>query len=448
MADYESLDGPVAIGASGDLLPGVNTAREKQRVSPLYVALGIMGALLLTTTVAMSVRKSSSSSSPMDASTAADKNVHAADAALNAAGGSAGRPIDAGELKEGRRPDSLCEQRLYSHLTLKTAHEIPVVALLGKDDVDGRHATFEASCILKVGDFVYTVDDDTPAIGKMHYSLQYSHQLNTLLQPDSTRAAEDTDEGGFEAIFYDKDSGLFGAVVEAVALDKAAEGAVQKYHSVVHELRFNNDNTYTTMNECPCDYEFMAANKGFEGAAFVKDPSDGTNYLLGLCEGNFCVGGRHGRTPGNGRVIVLKRATNVVLAGKTWPCAWQTQRVINLPKSADFVDYSAIALHSSGTKVAVASQESAKVWIGGFNPSTFELIDEGHRVMNFPRDGDCNVVYCNIEGLDWLNSNMLVAASDQMKDWGRQSYRCLAKDQSIHVFVVPDPPLCNPGPCP
>ncbi len=44
------------------------------------------------------------------------------------------------------------------------------------------------------------------------------------------------------------------------------------------------------------------------------------------------------------------------------------------------------------------------------------------------------MVYCNVEGLDFLNEDLLIAASDQMKNAGRQNSRCLAKDQSIHVF--------------
>ncbi len=27
-------------------------------------------------------------------------------------------------------------------------------------------------------------------------------------------------------------------------------------------------------------------------------------YMLGLCEGNYCTGGKQGREPGNGRIIV------------------------------------------------------------------------------------------------------------------------------------------------
>ncbi len=33
-------------------------------------------------------------------------------------------------------------------------------------------------------------------------------------------------------------------------------------------------------------------------------------WLLGLCEGNFCSGGKHGRTKGNGRIVLSKYYKN------------------------------------------------------------------------------------------------------------------------------------------
>ncbi len=53
---------------------------------------------------------------------------------------------------------------------------------------------------------------------------------------------------------------------------------------------------------------------------------------------------------------------------------------------------------------------------------------------------NCETIYCNVEGLEFLSDSLLVAASDQMKDEGRQNFRCLSKDQSVHVFVVPPVP--------
>jgi len=300
------------------------------------------------------------------------------------------------------------------------------VALLGKPE----GAAFEASCILRVGEYLYTVSDDVPGIGKIHESLQYNHKANTLIQPKSAADAGNTDEGGFEAIVYDKESNVFHVVVEAVNL-----GEQNVYHSVIKELQFNNDDTYSVLNECPSTYEFSSANKGFEGAAYVKD-SKGQAFMLGLCEGNFCEGGVRGRTSGNGRIVVLKRDTNVAINGKSYPCAWVTQRVIELPHTIQFMDYSALSIR--GKRVAIASQENSQVFIGTFDADTFQISDKDARILNLPRDDDCDIQYCNVEGLDWIGENMLAAASDQMKDMGRQSYHCLAKDQSVHVFVIPD----------
>ena len=58
-------------------------------------------------------------------------------------------------------------------------------------------------------------------------------------------------------------------------------------------------------------------------------------------------------------------------------------------------------------------------------------------MYDFPRDSECRRVYCNIEGVAWQGADKLVAASDQMKDGGRQDHRCWDKDQSIHLFLVP-----------
>jgi hypothetical protein len=43
--------------------------------------------------------------------------------------------------------------------------------------------------------------------------------------------------------------------------------------------------------------------------------------------------------------------------------------------------------------------------------------------------------YCNVEGIDWLSRDMLIAVSDRrQKD---QPAKCGRSDQSIHVFRIP-----------
>ena len=42
------------------------------------------------------------------------------------------------------------------------------------------------------------------------------------------------------------------------------------------------------------------------------------SYMLGLCEGNHCLGGRKGRDSGNGRIAVFQLDG----AGEDCRCAW------------------------------------------------------------------------------------------------------------------------------
>ena len=39
--------------------------------------------------------------------------------------------------------------------------------------------------------------------------------------------------------------------------------------------------------------------------------------------------------------------------------------------------------------------------------------------------------------VSFVDDNLLVAVSDKMKSGGKQPFRCLQKDQSIHTFVLP-----------
>jgi len=119
-------------------------------------------------------------------------------------------------------------------------------------------------------------------------------------------------------------------------------------------------------------------------------------------------------------------------------------QTLEIPKSANFQDYSAISVDSSG-KVAVTSQEESQLWIGQllldeenlYDPEKTDFISDNGKVLDFPRDTNCDVVFCNIEGIHWMNDELLVAVSDKMKSKGKQDFRCLEYDQSIHMFVLP-----------
>lgn len=83
---------------------------------------------------------------------------------------------------------------------------------------------------------------------------------------------------------------------------------------------------------------------------------------------------------------------------------------MNIPRTADFEDYSAVDYNPETGLVAIASQEESKLWVGKlinpgnsktFHPDDSYLEEEG-TVFQFPRDDDCEVVYCNIEGVHWI----------------------------------------------
>ncbi|GMH63730.1 hypothetical protein TrRE_jg1246, partial [Triparma retinervis] len=215
------------------------------------------------------------------------------------------------------------------------------------------------------------------------------------------------------------------------------------FHAIVEEVALREaDGEYELLRACPTDLEFDGDSKGFEGAVGFAAQDDGEIYMLGLCEGNHCKEGKKGKERGNGRVVVMKRNQG----GEEGDCSWETIETLELPKTADFQDYSAISVSSSG-KVAVTSQEDSMMWVGHLSgivdedtiTSANDLEFQGDgELFNFPRDENgCKHVFCNIEGVHWIGEDQIVAVSDKMKSNGKQPNECFSNDQSIHVFVLP-----------
>ena len=168
----------------------------------------------------------------------------------------------------------------------------------------------------------------------------------------------------------------------------------------------------------------------------VRDTS-GRLTVIGLCEGNHCSEARK-KDKGNGQMVVMQKKENEK------DCVWETIRMINIPRSAYFEDYSDIAMDGNG-RVAISSQEESQLWVGqllgqnengewdieqmDFDPSVGQVFD-------FPKNDKCKTVYCNIEGVHWISNDTIMAVSDKMKK-GKQNTRCAEKDQSVHIFVVP-----------
>eukprot|EP00984_Skeletonema_dohrnii_P002873 scaffold976_cov102-Skeletonema_dohrnii-CCMP3373.AAC.12 len=90
----------------------------------------------------------------------------------------------------------------------------------------------------------------------------------------------------------------------------------------------------------------------------------------------------------------------------------KTVRLVNISSSAAFLDYSAIDITQDG-KLAITSQEHSAVWLGQakgidngiIDPIGFDFEVES-TVLQFPKDGGCHNIYCNIEGIHFMNDDM------------------------------------------
>eukprot|EP00775_Hariotina_reticulata_P002899 gene2899-3187_t len=134
---------------------------------------------------------------------------------------------------------------------------------------------------------------------------------------------------------------------------------------------------------------------------------------LPFAPGNYCRGGKEGKDAGNGRIVVAEFNN---LEGDA--CGWDVVKVVHIPRTADFTDFSDVAFR--GNKAAIVSQEDSTMWVGTFDFDKLEFVDEG-QVYNFPRNSECDVIYCNVEGVKWLDDSRLVISSDKAKN--DQPYR-------------------------
>ena len=246
-----------------------------------------------------------------------------------------------------------------------------------------------------VDGYAYIIFDSLNLVGKIDPSLKPSAS-NQLIPARSICS-------GFEDITYDPRERRFFLIIEA---EEDTDG---KYRAFVveydHEFRFQRCTRLSTT--------FDKQNKGFEGLAHLWRGEK--EYLLALCEGNLCTGA----TKGGGRVQVFER---------TQEKNWQWSHEVALPMAAEFEDYAAIKMR--GSRIALVSQASSRVWIGEVDQTAHTCVDDGV-IYKFP-----NKSYCNAEGVAWLSDDQLVIVSDRMKA-RKQSKRCSEKDQSIHILRIP-----------
>merc|ERR1712129_69798 len=91
-----------------------------------------------------------------------------------------------------------------------------------------------------------------------------------------------------------------------------------------------------------------------------------------------------------------------------------------LPSYIDFTDYSAMQHKSSdigGDNVydlAVVSQESSSLWIGKVEwslqdgPNFEKSAESESKLYEFPKRGECETFFCNVEGVAFINNNQFV----------------------------------------
>jgi hypothetical protein len=324
-----------------------------------------------------------------------------------------------------------CTDGSYTERTLKLAYELPFTALFR--DLKGRKQ-FEASSVTVVDDVAYAIDDASWSISVFDPFLEPFGEYNHLVTDPDRRKVEDS---GFEAIF--SDNSTFYVIRESIRDEN------NTYHAVIEELLLDvdidsEDASYSLFHSCPTEFEFEGDSKGFEGALPLHD-KNGDLIVLGLCEGNHCSeSSKLQRDKGNGKLVAMKEA-----ALPDGECVWKTIRVINIPSSAYFGDYSSIAMDDDG-RVAISSQEESQLWVGfleGYIGDDLWDIDavefkaDNYTVYDFPKNDQCETVYCNIEGITWLEDNMILTVSDKMKGNGKQPFQCREKDQTSHVFVLP-----------
>mmetsp|Transcript_41076 Transcript_41076/g.49995 ORF Transcript_41076/g.49995 Transcript_41076/m.49995 type:complete len:410 (-) Transcript_41076:316-1545(-) len=335
----------------------------------------------------------------------------------------------------------------YTKRTVMMAYESSFASLFRRAAADGGLKRYEASGVTIVGELAYAICDTSWSVTKVDLSLDHNSPGENVQIDGPER--DGSSDSGFEAIFYHKRS--FYTVRESILIDEnneyeyeviVSEGKKKakksSYHAIIEELEVGNS-TYTVKSACRSEYEFDDDSKGFEGAVGFAD-SSGELFIIALCEGNYCASKSKSAESGNGRVVLMKKD------GDSDDCMWKTHRVVKIPKTAKFKDYSDIDIDNDG-RVVISSQENSEVWIGRalgidngvIDPEGFDFSDnkDDSATLQFPKGSECETVYCNIEGIQWMGKGMLLAVSDKMKGDGRQSYSCFDKDQSIHAFTLP-----------
>jgi hypothetical protein len=261
----------------------------------------------------------------------------------------------------------------------------------------------EASGVVAKGGYYYVIFDNVRRVARTHAGLKAGSNQHGWF--GSRREGD-----GYEDIAFSPHTRRFYLLIEA---EKHVDGTYKALIDECHE-----DGRFERRRWV--DFPFETRNSGFEGLSAVR--WKGRDYLLALCEGNRCRGGRKGRKPGGGRIQVLQRVAAL----------WKPIVTIALPAQVKFEDYSAVSLR--GSRIAVLSQQTSKLWVGTLRFGDWTIAGRGS-IYDFPRNKKGKPKYCTLERLCWLSPRTFVLVSDMSK--GGYAKRCRKRDQSIHVFRLP-----------
>ncbi len=264
---------------------------------------------------------------------------------------------------------------------------------------------FEASGVCAHEGSFYVIFDNLPHTGRLNMAL-------TPGGPEHVLYRQRGDDIGYEDITLNERERRFYLLIEAVPF---APGV---FKAKIDEY----DMDFRWLESHWLDFPLEVENKGLEGLTWLQRGDQ--DYVLAVCEGNKCKGGALGRKPGGGRIQIFQKG----------PGQWERVGKLKLPKTLLFEDYSGLDVVED--RLAVVSQQSSAVWVGQLTPDAWQLVDEGS-VYLFPRDAKGNSLYCNIEGVSWIDARQIVVVSDKAKP-GTQPKKCAQKDQSIHVFSLPE----------
>jgi len=289
---------------------------------------------------------------------------------------------------------------MRSRPTLRLVQERKLAELIALPEAG---AVLEASGVLARGRDCFVIFDNVRRVARIDRSLSPGALRHAWL--GRARSGE-----GYEDIAYSPHQRRYYLLIEA---EKHPDGT---FKAVIEE----RDEEFRVKGRSWVDFSFEERNTGFEGLAAVR--WRGHDYLLALCEGNRCRAGSKGRRPGGGRIQVLERHGKV----------WRPVATIKLPRSVEFEDYSALSIR--GERIAVASQQTSRLWLGTLRRGDWTIAGAG-RQYDFPRTRKGKLLYSTVEGISWLPDGTFVAVSDLTK--AGHPGRCEAKGQSIHIFRLP-----------